>query len=209
VATPRRSSRSPRSARGAATTPTAKSQQVRPGSTVSDLVLDEDHVDAIVEQWRRERPDLEPSPMAIFGRISRIHTLVRVAQNALYARHDMAFSAFDVLANLRRSGAPHRKSASSLAASSMISTGGVTFRMDALASAGLIRRVRDLDDRRVVYAKLTPKGLTAIDQVIEEHLELEHHMLARLNRKDRKELTRLLTLLETSVSEHIRKTNTG
>jgi DNA-binding MarR family transcriptional regulator len=189
---------SPHSARR--TGKTRGSQRAEPPSDQGDL--DEDHVDAIVEQWRRERPDLEPSPMAIFGRVSRIHTLVRLAQNVLNARHDMSSAAFDVLANLRRSGAPHRKSASTLATSSMISTGGVTFRLDALESAGLIRRVRDLHDRRVVHAELTPKGLRTIDEVIEDHLELEHSMLARMSREDRQELTRLLTLLEGLVSDH-------
>jgi DNA-binding MarR family transcriptional regulator len=140
--------------------------------------------------------------MAIFGRIARIFNLQRRAQAAVHGPLGLSHAAFDVLANLRRSGSPHRKTASSLAESSMISTGGVTFRMDGLEAAGLIRRVRDGDDRRLVYAELTPKGRKVIDAAVEAHLEMEHALLSSLTPRQQAQLAKLLGKVETSLIAH-------
>ena len=162
----------------------------------------EDPVERAMAQWRAERPDLDPAPMAVFGRIARIFALQRIAQAAVHQPLGLSHAAFDVLANLRRSGAPHRMTATSLATSSMISTGSVTFRMDGLEAAGLIRRARDSDDRRVVHAELTEQGLVVIDQAIEAHLIMEHVVLTRLTNREREQLTRLLAKLESALADH-------
>ncbi len=161
--------------------------------------------DAVAEavcQWHRERPELDASPMLIFGRIARIFSLQRSAQAKVHGPFGLSHAAFDMLANLRRSGAPHRKTATSLARSSLISTGGATFRMDGLEEAGLIQRVRDPVDRRVVYAELTAEGLAVIDRAIERHLELFEHLLADLDDEERSQLVALLAKLEASVARH-------
>ncbi|MGH3220600.1 MAG: MarR family winged helix-turn-helix transcriptional regulator [Streptosporangiaceae bacterium] len=162
-----------------------------------------DPVTYATSQWRHERPDLDPSPMAVFARIARIFAFQRQAQAAVHQRFGLTHAAFDMLANLRRSGAPHRKTATSLAQSSMISTGGVTFRMDGLEAAGLIRRIRDTGDRRVVYAELTDKGRTVIDQAIEAHLAMEHDLLGGLTPRERQQLAKLLSKLEVSLSARL------
>lgn len=162
-----------------------------------------DAVDQAVAQWQRERPDLDPSPMTVFGRIARVFALQRREQARVHEPFGLSHAAFDLLANLRRSGKPHRKTASSLAKSSMISTGGVTFRMDGLESAGLILRVRDAEDRRVVAAELTEHGLDIIDQAIERHLALFHDMLAGLSKAEQRQLASLLVKLEASIADHL------
>jgi len=158
-----------------------------------------DLVDQIVAQWERERPDLDPSPMAIFGRVARIFALQRLAQSKVHRPYGLNHASFDVLANLRRSGAPHRKTATSLAESSMISTGGMTFRVDSLEAEGLLRRVRDEDDRRVVHVELTPKGLELIDRAIEDHVEMLARLLDSLTSEQRDQLAALLARLEQSI----------
>ena len=160
-----------------------------------------DVVDQIVAQWKQERPDLDPSPMAIFGRIARIFALQRGAQSKVHRPYGLNHASFDVLANLRRSGAPHRKTASSLAESSMISTGGMTFRVDGLEAEGLLRRVRDPDDRRVVHAELTPKGLELIDRAIADHVQMLANLLEALSPEERDQLAALLARLESSIHE--------
>jgi DNA-binding MarR family transcriptional regulator len=159
-------------------------------------------VELAVAQWRHERPDLDPSSMMIFGRIARIFTLQRSAQAKVHGPFGLSHAAFDMLANLRRSGWPHRKTATSLARSSLISTGGATFRMDGLEDDELIRRVRDDTDRRVVYAELTGDGIAVIDRAIERHLELFDSMLGDLSPKERDELAHLLAKLEASIARH-------
>lgn len=162
-----------------------------------------DPITHAIAQWRRERPDLDPSPMAVFARIARIFALQRRAQAAVHERFGLSHAGFDVLANLRRSGAPHRKTGTDLAQSSMISTGGVTFRIDGLEAAGLIRRVRDSDDRRLVHAELTDSGRAVIDQTIEAHLAMEHGLLGALTPAEREQLIKLLAKLEASLSDHV------
>lgn len=164
-----------------------------------------DAVDQAVAQWQRERPDLDATPMTIFGRIARIFALQRREQARVHEPFGLTHAAFDLLANLRRSGRPHRKTASAIAKSSMISTGGVTFRMDGLEEAGLIRRVRDSNDRRVVAAELTEHGLKTIDEAVERHLEVFQDMLAGLTEAERRQLATLLTKLEASIADHLER----
>jgi DNA-binding MarR family transcriptional regulator len=158
-----------------------------------------DVVGEVMSQWRKERPDLDPSPMAIFGRVARIFSLQRAAQAEVHRRYGLNHASFDVLANLRRSGPPHRKTASSLAESSMISTGGITFRLDGLEQAGLLKRVRDDRDRRVVFAELTPAGLELIDHAIADHIDGLAALLDSLSADEREELAGLLNHLESSI----------
>ncbi|HEY8524459.1 MAG TPA: MarR family transcriptional regulator [Acidimicrobiales bacterium] len=159
----------------------------------------EDEVDRIIAQWRNERPDLDPSPMGVFGRLARISIARQSLLTKFMAQYDLSPAGFDVLANLRRSGPPHRKTPSELATSSLLSSGGVTFRLDRLEAAGLIRRVPSPTDRRVMYAELTPEGLALIDDVMKIHLEHEHELLVDFSQEERDTLARLLSKLEASL----------
>lgn len=159
-----------------------------------------DEVDQILREWRRERPDLDPSPIALFGRVHRIYLRYQAVLNRTFERHDLNSASFDVLASLRRGGSPYRKTGTQLAAGSLLSSAGVTFRLDRLEQAGLIERQRDLDDRRVVHCALTKKGLERIDRTIEDHLVAEDELLHGLTEKEREQLAKLLTKLERSIT---------
>lgn len=156
-------------------------------------------VDDIVAQWQHERPDLDPSPIALFGRVHRAYLRYQSVITRVFGEYDLNPASFDVLAALRRGGAPYRKTASDLASGSLLSSAGVTFRLDRLETAGLIERQRDTQDRRVVYSQLTDKGLAVIEEAIGVHLATEHAMLAGLTRKECAELARLLGKLESSI----------
>ena len=158
-----------------------------------------DAVDQIVDQWRHERPDLDPSPIALFGRVHRVYLRYQNLIAKVFDRFDLNSASFDVLAALRRSGPPYRKTASDLAAGSLLSSAGVTFRLDRLEQAGLIERQRDSDDRRVVHSQLTDKGLRVIEEAIAAHLENEHRLLSGLSERERTQLARLLAKLEASI----------
>lgn len=160
-----------------------------------------DEVDTIVEQWQHERPDLDPSPIALFGRVHRIYLRYQTVLNRTFEKHGLNAAAFDVLAALRRSGAPYRKTGTQLANGSLLSSAGVTFRLDRLEQSGLIERQRDHDDRRVVYSALTDQGLEVIDRTIEAHLEAEANLLGGLTEKERVQLARLLAKLERSIAD--------
>jgi DNA-binding MarR family transcriptional regulator len=151
-----------------------------------------DSVDRITAQWRRERPDLDPSPMGIIGRISRIATLAERELDRVFADHGLGGGDFDVLATLRRSGAPYRLTPGALSRSTMVTSGGMTKRLDRLESTGLIRREPDPRDRRGRLIALTDKGRTLVDRAVEAHLRNEERLLAALPRPKREPLARLL-----------------
>lgn len=161
-----------------------------------------DPVDRVVEDWSRERPELRLQAMAIFGRLSRISVLQRAIFNARHEAVGLTLGSFDVLANLRRSGPDHQKTAGELASSSMLSTGGITMRLDRLEMEGLIERVRSDDDRRVVYARLTERGRDLIDAVYGDHVEAQEALLSDLDADELDQLGELLSKVERSISGH-------
>jgi DNA-binding MarR family transcriptional regulator len=163
-----------------------------------------DEVDEIVDQWSRERPDVSADPIGVFGRITRLNIAQRTLLRAVHERHGLTLAAFDVLANLRRSGEPHRKTAGELAESSLLTSGGITFRLDKMEADGLIRRTRSTGDRRVVYAELTELGLTKIDEVFADHLATEHRMLELLDADEKAQLAALLRKLGASIAHGAR-----
>ncbi|MGB3812726.1 MAG: MarR family transcriptional regulator [Shinella sp.] len=151
-----------------------------------------DHVDRILAQWNRERPDLDVEPMGLLGRISRLCThLAREIEKTL-AAHGLNSASFDVLATLRRSGPPYRLSPGDLVATTMVSSGTMTNRLDQLEKAGLIERSHNPDDRRGVIIALTAKGFALVDEAVSAHVENEHRLIQGLDAQERAALDGLL-----------------
>jgi DNA-binding MarR family transcriptional regulator len=154
-----------------------------------------DHVDELIEQWGRERPDLELEPMALIGRLGRVSTLVTRAVEAGFAEHGISVGEFDVLAALRRSGEPFRLRPTDLSRWLMLSPAGMTNRLDRLESAGWVQRVADPADRRSTAVQLTEPGRQLIDRAVTDHLANEARIVAALDDADRKALDRSLRTL--------------
>ncbi|GAA4226561.1 MarR family transcriptional regulator [Actinomadura meridiana] len=156
-----------------------------------------DAVDAILAQWGRERPDLDVSPMGVVGRISRANLLLRRGLKEFFDEHGLETWEFDVLATLRRHGAPHELTAGELLRAAMVTSGAITNRIDRMEAKGLVERVRDGGDRRSVRIRLTPEGLRVVDDLVGLHAANEDRMLAALDPADRERLADTLrTLLE-------------
>ncbi|HWI73247.1 MAG TPA: MarR family transcriptional regulator [Baekduia sp.] len=143
-----------------------------------------DHSDTVVEQWRAQRPDLDPSPMATFTRLWRASRAADEALQRVFSAHGLEAGWFDVLATLRRAGPPHRLSAGTLARGLVMTTGGMTKRLDKLQAAGLVSRTPDPDDRRGVLVSLTRKGLKVVDRAVEDHLANEARLLEGLSDRE-------------------------
>jgi DNA-binding MarR family transcriptional regulator len=154
-----------------------------------------DGVDAILEQWRRERPDLDPSPMGVFGRMARLSRAQRLASEARLARLGINATQFDVLATLRRAGAPYALTPGELADAVMVTSGGMTGQVDRLAAIGCVVREPDPADRRRVLVRLTDAGLATVDAAVVEHLAAEEDLLAPLTAAERRRLATLLRKL--------------
>ncbi|MEV4660838.1 MarR family transcriptional regulator [Micromonospora echinofusca] len=164
-------------------------------------MTERDDVDGIVEQWRRERPGMRPEPMAVFGRIYRLARLVGDEQERTYARWSISRGEFDVLAALRRAGVPYTLAPKALTASLMLTSGGMTGRLDRLERAGLVRRSPDPADRRGLQVTLTPAGLDLVEEAAEAGLAVQRRLLDALPAEDQRRLADLLRTLLGAVTD--------
>lgn len=139
-----------------------------------------DQVDRILQQWRQERPDLDVGPMGVMGRLKRLADHLSEELGRTYQRHGLTAAGFDVLATLRRAGAPYALSPSALIGWTMVASGTMTNRLDRLEAAGLIERRPNAQDGRSSVAALTPKGFALIDRVVTEHVANQHRLLQPL-----------------------------
>ena len=154
-----------------------------------------DHVDLLLAQWRRERPDLDATPIGVIGRIARAERLADAALGEGLAGFGLQPGWFDLLAALRRQGAPYELNPTQLGRMTLLSSGGTTKRLDRLTEAGLIERRPDPDDRRGTLVRLTTRGKQLIDRALPMHLANEEALLAPLGARERATLERLLRKL--------------
>lgn len=159
-----------------------------------------DAVDTILAQWRRERPDLDLAPMGIIGRLARCAALIQRELDTVFSAFEIGRGEFDVLATLRRAGAPYCLAPTALFSSLMITSGTMTHRLQGLEARGWIERLPDPKDARSKLVRLTADGLALIDRAIEAHLENERRILAPLAADEvaalDARLARLLAVLE-------------
>lgn len=151
-----------------------------------------DRVALIQAEWRRERPDIDPSPQGVIGRLHRLADYLREEIVVVYERHGLGEGDFDVLATLRRAGAPFERAPGELADHTMVTSGAMTKRVDRLEKRGLVtRRVSERDGRARVVA-LTVAGRELVDLVFTEHMANEHRLLAELSRADARSIEGVL-----------------
>jgi DNA-binding MarR family transcriptional regulator len=164
-------------------------------------VAERDGVDLIIEQWARERPDLDVGPIGVIGRISRLARELEQRLEPVYRDHGLEPGWYDVLATLRRAGPPYRMRPSAFAGTLMLTSSGTTKRLDRLERAGLIARTPDPDDRRGTLITLTAAGSRLVDETIEAHVANERRLLAALSKAEQRELADLLRALQLGLPE--------
>ncbi len=155
-------------------------------------MTDPDHVSRLMEQWRTERPDLDVSPMALIGRLHRLADRLRDEVVAVYRRYDLGEGEFDVLATLRRQGAPFELAPGELSRHTMVTTGAISKRLDRLEESGLVVRRENSRDGRGRIAALTDAGRRVIDDAFAAHMRNEARLVASLSETERDDLARLL-----------------
>ena len=160
---------------------------------------DPDHIDRILAQWRRERPGLDVEALGILGRLFRIAQLADADLSTRMREHGLQPGWFDLLAALRREGKPYELTPTRLMHATMLSSGGMTKRLDRLAETGLVERRPDPGDRRGTLVGLTPAGLALVDEAVEEHAANEERILGALTGVERRALDDLLRKLLASL----------
>ena len=125
--------------------------------------MTQDQVDFVLAQWAEERPDLDATPMGVIGRLARAAVYIGNALQENFDQFDLHRGEFDVLATLRRNGAPYQLTPTDLLKAMMLSSGAMTNRLDRLEKAGYIERQPNPADRRGTLVTLTETGLALIN----------------------------------------------
>lgn len=154
-----------------------------------------DAVDRILEQWKRERPDLDCSPMGPIGRLKRCALLLEPRVDEAFVKHGLVRWEFDMLATLRRAGAPFVLSPTQLFSTLMITSGTITHRLKVLEKRDFISRLPNPEDARSMLVALTPQGREVIDRAVETHIENERQLLSGLSAAQRQQLNEALSAL--------------
>jgi len=152
----------------------------------------EKNTDEILTQWQRERPDLDPTSMAICGDIWRAAEVLRRGVMANIANYDLDFPQFDVVMTLRRQGKGQTLSPSALAKEMMLSTSAMTNRLDRLEKRGLIKRIMDPHDRRGLKIALTKAGYDLTEDMVVSHVATEDVLLSKLSTEEGAQLRKIL-----------------
>ncbi|MGE0296369.1 MarR family winged helix-turn-helix transcriptional regulator [Pseudonocardia sp.] len=154
-----------------------------------------DRVDRVEAGWRRERPDIDVGSVGIVTRIWRIGRHLDRHRKERLDAFGTDRVALDVLAMLRRAGPPYRRTAGELMRSALITSGGMSQRLERLESAGLISRQMHPEDRRKVEVELTPAGMALVDEVLGDLMATESKLLGVLDADEQAELRALLKKL--------------
>ncbi|MFI5979752.1 MarR family winged helix-turn-helix transcriptional regulator [Streptomyces sp. NPDC051555] len=147
----------------------------------------------IQAEWARERPDLDVGPQAVIGRLHRLAALLTERLCLVFRRYGLSEGEFDVLAALRRAGAPYERAPGELAAHTMVTTGAMSKRIDRLERDGLVTRRRSAADGRGRVVALTPAGRELFDRAFTEHVRGERALLDALDPAQAQLLEVLLT----------------
>jgi DNA-binding MarR family transcriptional regulator len=153
---------------------------------------DLDHVGRIIAQWGEQRPDLDVSPMGLLGRLHRLGARLNVELRPVFAEAGLGDGDFDVLAAMRRTGPAPELTPSELAATTMVTSGAITKRLDRLERAGLVSRTVSDTDGRSRRVTLTPQGRRLVDRLVEQHVANEHRLVSGLSVQEREQLAGLL-----------------
>lgn len=158
-----------------------------------------DRIDKITQQWQRERPDLDISPMGLIGRLGNITLHLSREMEKVFSQFGLNTSSFDVLATLRRAGEPYTLSPGEMLSTLMVTSGTMTNRIDQLEKAGWVIRKVNPEDGRSFLVSLTPEGLELINRVIEAHVKNQKRLVEGLSTQEQQILNQLLKVFLTSL----------
>lgn len=158
-----------------------------------------DEVDGIVAAWKRERPDLDVAPLEVLSRITRLARQLDIARRAAFADHGLETWGFDVLAALRRAGAPYQLTPGQLIHENLVTSGTITNRLDRLEEDGLVTRHPDPSDGRGTLVRITDKGIKLIDAALASLLRREKELLKSLEPEAQSMLANLLSSILASL----------
>ena len=154
--------------------------------------MTQDLTDRVLGGWLAARPELEMDALQVTARLSRIGPLLARRQETVFDQFGLGRGEVGALSALRIGGPPYRLSPTRLGKGLMLSSAGVTSRIDRLERRGLVRRLPDPDDRRGVIVELTDKGLEVVDAAVAALATSDRELLERLDPEEVRQLEALL-----------------
>ncbi|WP_066061445.1 MarR family winged helix-turn-helix transcriptional regulator [Frankia sp. EI5c] len=154
-----------------------------------------DQIDSVVEEWQRERPDLDLSALGIFARMKVFVAALGASMDHPLDQHGLTAGDFEVLSALRAAGPPCVLIPSQLSEKLMMSRAGITNRLDRLEAAGLVERRLDPSDRRSFRVGLTDRGRVTIDAAFADHVRNFARIASHLTPEQRQQLDDALRVL--------------
>jgi len=130
--------------------------------------------------------------MKLVGRFLRLNQHLNQGMAKTFAAHGLNLASFDVLATLRRAGAPYALSPNDLLATMMVTSGTMTNRVDQLSKLGLVERKQNPKDARSVIISLTEKGFTIVDSAVTDHVATQARLTSALSADEQEQLNGLL-----------------
>jgi DNA-binding MarR family transcriptional regulator len=146
--------------------------------------MTDDLTDRLLDRWDAARPDLGVGALQVTARLSRIGPHLARRQEAVFSTFGLSRGEVGMLSALRTAGPPHRLSPTRLAHGLMLSSAGVTSRLDRLERRGYVRRLPDPDDRRGVIVELTDQGVEVVDAAVAANAVSDRQLLERFDREE-------------------------
>ncbi len=157
--------------------------------------MEPDLIDGLLARWATLRPDLSIGELGVTGRLSRLGQHMADRDDAVFGRFGVSRGEVGLLSALRISGPAYRLSPTQLGRGLMLSSAGVTSRLDRLERRGLVARLPDPADRRGIIVELTEAGLALVDEAVAAKTQADRQLLSRLDPKDVEALQGLLRTL--------------
>jgi DNA-binding MarR family transcriptional regulator len=152
----------------------------------------QDSIETFINQWKRERPDLDPWPVGILGRTQRISVHLQTRAAKWLEPLGLTWDSFSLLLALRRSGEPYELRPTEIYKESLLSSGAITNRIDKVEKKGWVKRYDSPEDRRGVVVRLTAAGRAIADKAVEVHFRELAAQLSKISKKERQMLLELL-----------------
>ena len=168
-----------------------------------------DDVDTIVTEWEVQRPDFDARSLAIFSRLLRLDRHIDHIRREVFSKYGIERWQFEMLTELRRRPDGHKLTAGQLMDKTLVSSGTITNRIDRLEEQGLVRRIADPNDKRVVIVQATDKGIALADNAMISLLDKQRELLKPYSEEEIAAVTSflrsMLSDLDASVREPVRR----
>jgi DNA-binding MarR family transcriptional regulator len=158
----------------------AKKELLKPARRITKGRAAREQVDEIFSQWQAQRPDIDTSPVHVYGLIGRIQLQCTAFIEEVLAPFGLTRGTFDVLTALRRAGAPYCLSPKQIAQGLLLSGAGLTSRLNKLEAQNLLARLPEPNDRRTLRVQLTAAGEVVINDAIPAVFEAQRSRLSPL-----------------------------